>query len=133
MKIAAALLIAGGTLFAQLNTLTPKEASDGWLLLFDGQSTFGWTSEGKAGWRVADGALIADAGENGWLRSNSPFADFQLKCDYRTGAEGNSGIFVRTDKPTDNVQTGIEIQVDRPAFRSGYRQHPYRGSGGNPS
>ena len=36
-----------------------------------------------------------------------------LDIEFKT--EGNSGIFIRTDNPKDCVQTGIEIQVDRPA------------------
>ncbi len=38
------------------NTLTPKEAADGWLLLFDGETTFGWTIDGEA--KVEDGVLV---------------------------------------------------------------------------
>src|SRR6516162_11281492 len=30
------------------NTLTSKEIADGWILLFDGQTTFGWQIEGDA-------------------------------------------------------------------------------------
>src|SRR5471030_3064864 len=30
------------------NTLTPKEIADGWILLFDGETTFGWTEIGRA-------------------------------------------------------------------------------------
>src|SRR5262249_10455798 len=37
------------------NTLTPREVADGWLLLFDGETTFGWNVKGEA--RVADGVL----------------------------------------------------------------------------
>jgi hypothetical protein len=37
------------------NTLTPKEIADGWLLLFDGESTFGWD--------VVDGAVKALGGK----------------------------------------------------------------------
>ena len=33
---------------AKWNTLTPKEVADGWLLLFDGATTFGWKIEGDA-------------------------------------------------------------------------------------
>src|SRR6516165_784209 len=29
------------------NTLTPKEIADGWILLFDGETTFGWKSDGE--------------------------------------------------------------------------------------
>jgi hypothetical protein len=120
MKTAALLFACVGTLAAQ-NTLTPKEAADGWILLFDGQSTFGWTAEGQTQWRVSDGALIADAGESGWLRTNSPFADFVFQCEYRTGAEGNSGIFLRSAKEGQPHVTGYELQIfdQHPQFPTG--------------
>ncbi|MCI0704009.1 MAG: DUF1080 domain-containing protein [Planctomycetia bacterium] len=38
------------------NTLTPKEIAEGWVLLFDGETTFGWKIEGAA--EVKDGVLI---------------------------------------------------------------------------
>ncbi len=38
------------------NTLTPKEIAEGWILLFDGETTFGWKIEGEA--KVVDGALV---------------------------------------------------------------------------
>lgn len=38
------------------NTLTPREIADGWLLLFDGETTFGWTIDGPA--EVKDGELV---------------------------------------------------------------------------
>jgi hypothetical protein len=41
---------------AQPNTLTPKEISDGWILLFDGQTTFGWKIDGEA--KVENGVLV---------------------------------------------------------------------------
>ena len=40
---------------AKPNTLTPKEIADGWILLFDGETTFGWKVEGEA--KVKDGIL----------------------------------------------------------------------------
>jgi hypothetical protein len=38
------------------NALTPKEIADGWILLFDGETTFGWKIDGAA--EVKDGALL---------------------------------------------------------------------------
>ena len=38
------------------NRLTPKEIADGWILLFDGQTTFGWKIEGEA--KVENGVLV---------------------------------------------------------------------------
>jgi hypothetical protein len=38
------------------NTLTPEEVRDGWLLLFDGETTFGWKMDGES--TVKDGVLV---------------------------------------------------------------------------
>src|ERR1044072_7007190 len=41
---------------AKPNTLTPKEIADGWILLFDGETTFGWENKGNV--TVKDGVLV---------------------------------------------------------------------------
>jgi hypothetical protein len=41
------------------NTLTPKEIADGWLLLFDGETTFGWQIDGEA--KMEEGMLVLGA------------------------------------------------------------------------
>jgi hypothetical protein len=38
------------------SALTPKEVADGWILLFDGETTFGWTINGEA--KVSNGKLL---------------------------------------------------------------------------
>jgi hypothetical protein len=43
------------------NTLTPKEIADGWIRLFDGETTFGWKIDGDA--EVKDGVLILGKGK----------------------------------------------------------------------
>ena len=43
------------------NTLTPNEIADGWILLFDGETTFGWDVKGPA--TVAEGWLIVGGKE----------------------------------------------------------------------
>src|ERR1044072_8455503 len=112
MRLPALLLLFAALTSAQTNLLTPREIADGWILLYDGSTLFGWTAEGKAQWRVGtDGSLIADSGEAGWLRANSPFADFILKCDFRTGETGNSGIFLRSAKAGAPHVTGYELQI----------------------
>lgn len=102
------------------------EAADGFVPLFNGTDLTGWTNAaGKApgaGWVVVDGAMTLDRGKGGggdiWTKER--FGDFVLDLEFKT--EGNSGIFIRTDNPRDNVQTGIEVQVlppsDRPSKNS---------------
>jgi hypothetical protein len=118
MRLACLALVVCSTLFAQLPT---KEAADGWIQLFDGESLFGWSEEGAAKWKVEGGALTFDAGQVGWLRSNSVFADYVLKLDFRTRKGGNSGVFVRSAKTGQPHETGYEVQIwdDNPKFPTG--------------
>ena len=121
MRAFCLLLFASTLAFGQTGGLSPKEIDDGWILLFDGESLFGWTKEGGADWRVADGALLADSGDTGWLRQNSVFADYILRCEFRTRADGNSGIFIRSGKEGRPHETGYEVQIwnQNPKFPTG--------------
>lgn len=76
------------------NTITARDAAAGWLLLFDGSSTFGWAPRGEAKWTVADGALVPTGGR-GYLSTTTPFADFTLKAQVWVDASANSGLFLR--------------------------------------
>lgn len=104
------------------NTLSPEEVADGWLLLFDGETKFGWKAENisdEAKWRVVDGTLTCDtsAGFN-HIRSTAPFADFHLKLDFRVNKKGNSGVFFRGGAKGEPfvsagpVISGYEAQID---------------------
>jgi hypothetical protein len=98
-----------------LPTLTAKEKSDGWRLLFDGTSLGGWRSYKSetppSGWRASGGELIRD-GAGGDLMTTDQFGDFELRLDWKIAKDGNSGIIYRatTDGP-DPWSTGPEFQV----------------------
>jgi len=111
MRLTALLLLCCCLVLAQPNSLTPKEAAEGWILLFDGETLFGWTSEGAAGWRVAGGAIVAAFGDKGWLRTNSVFADYILTCEFRGAKDVNSGLFIRSAKEGAPHETGYEVQI----------------------
>ena len=81
---------------AEPNTLSQEELADGWILLFDGETTFGWKAESKADWNVKDGAIRVSSGEPGLLRTTTQFADYELKADFRAAKGTNSGLFLRT-------------------------------------
>ncbi len=64
------------------NTLTPKEVADGWLLLFDGETPFGWRVEGDA--KVDKGILILDGRAKGAkVTTTSVFRDYQVGFNFR--------------------------------------------------
>jgi hypothetical protein len=90
-------LVLASSAFAEdkpkVNTLTPKEVADGWILLFDGETTYGWTAQSdqpneKADFSVKDGALVL-AGKKTLLRPNSRFRYFELTGEYKSKAKDN--------------------------------------------
>lgn len=105
--------LAASTCFAQAapNTLTQKEIDEGWILLFDGESLFGWQPQGTAEWMVENGAITTRPGPYGWLRSNSQFADYVLKLEFRACENCNSGVFLRSATTGEPHVTGYELQI----------------------
>ena len=65
------------------NTLSQDEIDDGWILLFDGQTDFGWKAASKANWKIAEGVISVSEGEKGLLCTTSEFDDYVLKVDFR--------------------------------------------------
>jgi Domain of Unknown Function (DUF1080). len=102
--------------------LTPKEAAEGWVMLFDGETLFGWTPEGGAKWRVDRGVITPEQSESGWLRHNAAFGDFILHLEFRIPeASTNSGVFLRSAKEGAPETTGYELQIwdQRPTYKTG--------------
>jgi hypothetical protein len=95
----------------------------GWVSLFDGKTTTGWHSYGKAKvterWKVADGSLYIDTtqkgSEGGDLCTAEEYDNFDFKLEWKIAPNGNSGIifYVNEDfaKYHNSYNTGPEMQV----------------------
>jgi hypothetical protein len=106
------LLVWSASEAAEPNQLSSQELADGWVLLFDGETDFGWTASSEANWKVADGAISVSSGQPGLLCTTSEFADYVLKLEFRCPAETNSGVFLRTPlKPTDPQSDCYELNI----------------------
>jgi hypothetical protein len=102
---------------AEPNTLTDQELTDGWILLFDGQTDYGWKATSNANWRVADGIISASEGDAGFLTTTTEFGDFRLRVDFRCGPDTNSGVFLHTpEKPTNAKTDCYELNIAAPAI-----------------
>lgn len=87
------------------NQLTEEEKAEGWVLLFDGETTTGWRGVNKehfpAAWIIEDGALKcqgsgrgeAGAADGGDILYDKEFSSFRLKLEWKISEGGNSGIF----------------------------------------
>ena len=108
------------------NTISEREAAEGWELLWDGKTTNGWRGarlDGfpEHGWSIEDGILKvhkSDGGEStngGDIVTTRPYKNFMLKVDFRITEGANSGIkyFVDTNlnKDGEGSAIGCEFQI----------------------
>jgi hypothetical protein len=107
------------------NTLTEAELAEGWRLLWDGHTTWGWRSAKgdefpKSGWEIQDGVLSveetggAESRAGGDIVTEAAYAAFELKVDFRLTPGANSGIkyYVDTDlNKAEGSAIGLEYQL----------------------
>jgi hypothetical protein len=126
-KQATADTTTSATVTTEPAVLTETEAAEGWIALFDGQTTKGWHKYGGAAvgsaWKIEDGALHLDANhkdnwqikDGGDIVCDEEFDNFHLKLEWKIDTCGNSGIMFYVHEDTMKYKypwmTGIEMQV----------------------
>jgi hypothetical protein len=112
------LLCVPHTLAAD-NELTPGEKEQGWVLLFDGKTLEGWTTDRLEASKVPieDGAIQPHGCGGYMMVHEKQWSDFVLSLDFKISRRCNSGIFLRTSpltpKPGYDVGfNGLEVAVD---------------------
>jgi hypothetical protein len=94
------------------NTLTDQEKTEGWILMFDGESTDGWRGNNMetfpdTGWTVENGTIrcsdsgMGEAGFGGDILYDKKFTNFHFKVDWMISEGGNSGIFFLGEEVPD--------------------------------
>lgn len=107
------------------NTISEREAADGWKLLWDGKTTRGWRGAKRAdfpdaGWEIrgdelcvlgSDGRESANGGD---IITNDKYGDFELVADFRITDGANSGIKYFVDPELNKGEgsaIGCEFQI----------------------
>lgn len=107
------------------NTISEREAAEGWKLLWDGKTTNGWRGAKldhfpQKGWSIENGILKvhkSDGGESsngGDIVTTRPYKNFVLKMDFKITEGANSGIkyFVDTNlNKGEGSAIGCEFQI----------------------
>lgn len=107
------------------NTISEREAVEGWKLLWDGKTTEGWRGAKldhfpEKGWSIDNGVLKvhkSGGGEStngGDIVTTRPYKNFMLKVDFRITEGANSGIkyFVDTNlNKGEGSAIGCEFQI----------------------
>lgn len=109
------------------NTLSEKEKSEGWQLLFDGKTMAGWKDYNGTTltqpWHVVEGCIQAKgdgSDASGYIVTDKQYENFELSWDWKLSKGGNSGMLYHVvERPQYSVPyvTGPEYQlIDAPNF-----------------
>ena len=107
------------------NTISEREAADGWKLLWDGKTSEGWRGAKldefpAQGWNIDEGILKVQKGDGGEstnggdIVTTRPYKNFILKVDFKITEGANSGIkyFVDTNlNKGEGSAIGCEFQI----------------------
>jgi hypothetical protein len=108
--VAAAIPLTSSA--ADQNALAKDELADGWILLFDGETLYGWQPTSEANWKAEDGVISVSQGAPGFLYTSSQFGDYVLRVDFRHAAQTNSGVFLHAPpQPTDPKTDCYELNI----------------------
>jgi hypothetical protein len=111
--LAIGLLI--GTAAFQFSSQTSGQSDGGWVTLLDSTKMGDWNEVGKADWAMKDGALTADKLLEGkdpaYLVTRNSYKDFQIRAEFWSDEEANSGIFIRCDQ-SDKIDAKICYEVN---------------------
>lgn len=102
------------------NTISEREAAEGWKLLWDGRTTEGWRSH-KArqfpskGWHIEEGMLVvekadgAESGNGGDIITSQKYRNFILSVDFKITPGANSGIKYFVNPEINSAEGGSAI------------------------
>ena len=106
---------------ATVNTLTKKEANNGWQLLFDGQNFTGWHGYNMKGipdcWIIEDRALTMTTkgrAESQDIITDKTYKKFALSVEFKLTKGANSGVIFQVGEDPKYkfpYETGPEFQV----------------------
>ena len=89
--------------------------------IFNGKDLTGWTIYGTEKWYVEDGLLVCESGpdeEYGYLGTEKEYTDFEITLEFKQGADGNSGVFIRSSIEGTKI-TGWQAEVAPPGSNTG--------------
>lgn len=93
----------------------------GFKKIFNGKDLTGWNIHGTEKWYVENGELICESGPDkgyGYLSTDKQYDDFILETEFKLEANGNSGIFIRSDIEGTKI-SGWQVEVAPPMNNTG--------------
>src|SRR5258706_14227523 len=85
----------------QYSNRASGQSEGGWVTVLGSHRMGDWDEVGKANWTMKDGALTADKLDGkdlSYLVTKNSYKDFQIRAEFWTDEEANSGVFIRCDE-----------------------------------
>lgn len=104
-----------------LNSNAQSLQKSKWIKLFNKKDLSGWNIYGTEKWFVDNGDLVCESGpdkEYGYLGTEQKFKDFELSCQFKQEANGNSGVFFHSSIEGTKI-TGWQSEVAPPGHSTG--------------
>ncbi len=116
------VVMASATLMAR-SPQGPSSTQNGWISLFDGETTDGWIQHGgDAKFDARDGVLVGTAvadSPNSYLCTKQMYEDFVLEFDVKMDEGFNSGLQIRT-RPEKGHVYGPQVDILPEGRPAGY-------------
>ena len=90
------LILTPAVVGQEANKLTPKQAAEGWISLFDGETHFGWFAKGSV--RLVDGELSLGGDEEASLKTTSAFGAGELQFQYRHFGKRQAALALKGER-----------------------------------
>ena len=93
--------------------ISASEPNAGFKRIFNGRDLTGWTIHGTEKWYVENRELVCESGPDkqyGYLSTNKKYKNFILKLQFKLEANGNSGVFIRSDIEGTKI-SGWQVEV----------------------
>jgi hypothetical protein len=118
-KISILSLLISISIISNSFAQSPKMGK--WINLFNKKDLSGWKIYGTEKWYVDNGELVCESGpdkEYGYLGTDQKFKDFELSCQFKQEANGNSGVFFHSSIEGTKI-TGWQSEVAPPGHWTG--------------
>jgi hypothetical protein len=77
--------------------LSKQEIADGWIMLFDGETFFGWRAADGSKWTALEGMLAPQGKTPSTLVTTTEFNEFELRLQYQVRADSKASLLVACD------------------------------------
>lgn len=96
--------------------LTRARMQDGWICLYDGETTFGWKIDGDS--KIAPKGLVLGGGKATTAETTTTFGSFELELDYTMLGDEPCAIVIDGKTTALPRSSSLDIEFEKPSAKT---------------